>query len=101
MGKTFNKGLKEEDKEEGLLKRLKNIEDKNEKKLDEIKYQGERQLNMVNKKRKEPRKIVQLKYRLYYIFTNFSSNFNNTGKNFLEKLDKDEEKTDYNICFLK
>ena len=29
----FNKGLKEKDKEEGLLKRLKNIEDKNEKQL--------------------------------------------------------------------
>ena len=33
MNKFFNKGLKEEDKEEGLLKRLKNIEDKNEKQL--------------------------------------------------------------------
>ena len=31
--KFFNKGLKEEDKEEGLLKRLKNIEDKSEKQL--------------------------------------------------------------------
>ena len=30
LGKIFNKGLKEEDKKEGLLKRLKNIEDKNE-----------------------------------------------------------------------
>ena len=31
MGKIFNKGLdEEEDKKEGLLKRLKNIEDKNE-----------------------------------------------------------------------
>ena len=29
MGKTFSKGLSEEDKKEGLLKRLKNIEDKN------------------------------------------------------------------------
>ena len=33
LGKIFNKGLKEEDKKEGLLKRLKNIEDKNEKLL--------------------------------------------------------------------
>ena len=33
MNKFFNKGLKEEDKEEGLLKRIKNIEDKNEKQL--------------------------------------------------------------------
>ena len=30
LGKLFNKGLKEEDKKEGLLKRLKNIEDKND-----------------------------------------------------------------------
>ena len=30
LGKVFNKGLSEDDKKEGLLKRLKNIEDKNE-----------------------------------------------------------------------
>ena len=30
LGKVFNKGLSEEDKKEGLLKKLKNIEDKNE-----------------------------------------------------------------------
>ena len=29
LSKVFNKGLKEEDKKERLLKRLKNIEDKN------------------------------------------------------------------------
>ena len=29
MGKIFNKGLSEDDKKEGLFKRLKNIEDKN------------------------------------------------------------------------
>ena len=33
LSKFFNKGLKEEDKEEGLLKRLKNIEDKSKKQL--------------------------------------------------------------------
>ena len=33
MGKIFNRGLSEDDKNEGLLKRLKNIEDKNEEKL--------------------------------------------------------------------
>ena len=32
LGKFFKKGLKEEEKKEGLLKRLKNIEDKNDKK---------------------------------------------------------------------
>ena len=30
LGKIFNKGLSEEDKKEGLLKKLKHIEDKNE-----------------------------------------------------------------------
>ena len=37
MGKFFNKGLKEEEKKEGLLKRLKNIENKNEEQLKAIK----------------------------------------------------------------
>ena len=30
LGKVFNKGLSKEDKKEGLLKKLKNIEEKNE-----------------------------------------------------------------------
>ena len=44
LSKFFNKGLKEEVKKEGLLKRLKNIEGKNEEQLRAIKYQGEKQL---------------------------------------------------------
>ena len=34
LGKIFTKGLDKDDQEEGLLKRLKNIEDKNEEQLD-------------------------------------------------------------------
>ena len=41
LGKIFNKGLKEEDKKEGLLKRLKNIEDKNEERIKAIKIKTE------------------------------------------------------------
>ena len=41
FGKVFNKGLDESDKKEGLLKRLKNIEDKNEQQLQAIKNQSE------------------------------------------------------------
>ena len=37
LDKIFNKGLKEEGKEEGILKRLKNIEDKNNKQLKVLK----------------------------------------------------------------
>ena len=54
---------------------------------------------MVKEKRKKPRKIVLLKDRLDYIFTKFSSNFKNTGKNYLIKLAKDEKKIDYNNWF--
>ena len=41
MGKIFNKGLKEEGKKEGLLKRLKIIEDKNEQQLKTTKNKTE------------------------------------------------------------
>ena len=44
FGKIFNKGLSEDNKKEGLLKRLKNIEDKNLTQLQAIKGQGEKQL---------------------------------------------------------
>ena len=57
LGKVFNKGLNKDDKKEGLLKRLKNIEDKNKEQLeeikdqnqmlDEIKYQGEKQFKAI------------------------------------------------------
>ena len=44
VGKIFNKGLdKDKDKKEGLLKRLKNIEDKNEEQLKVLKDQLEKQ----------------------------------------------------------
>ena len=44
LGKIINKDLDKDDKKEGLFKRLKNIEDKNEKQLQVIKDQGEKQL---------------------------------------------------------
>ena len=44
MGKIFNKRFnKDEDKEEELLKRLRNIEDNNEEQLQVLKYQSEKQ----------------------------------------------------------
>ena len=45
LGKTFNKGLSEDNKKEGLFKRLKNIKNKNEEQLQAIKGLGEKQLN--------------------------------------------------------
>ena len=45
LGKTFNKGLSEDNKKEGLFKRLENIKNKNEEQLQAIKDLGEEQLN--------------------------------------------------------
>ena len=50
LSKFFNKGLKEEDKKEGLLKKLKNIEGKNKEHLKGIKDQGEIQLDAIKKR---------------------------------------------------
>ena len=41
--------MKKEDKKKRVLERQKNIEDKNDKRLDEIEYQGEKQLDMIAK----------------------------------------------------
>ena len=52
LGKILNNGLEADDKMEGLLKRLKNIEGKNEEQLEEIEDHGERRLDMINKQGK-------------------------------------------------
>ena len=54
LGKFFNKGLKEEEKKEGLLKRLKNIENKNEKQLKAIEGQKEIQTKIISKNKIKP-----------------------------------------------
>ena len=47
--KLFNKELREEDKKEGLLRRLKNIEHKNEEQLKVTEDQGKKQLDAIKK----------------------------------------------------
>ena len=105
LGKIFNKGLSEDDKKEGLFKRLKNIEDKikdeNKKESEPIKMEQqlepiEDQSTMADKK---PKEIVLLKHRLDNIFKNSGTNFDSAGKKFLENLAKDEKKIDYNNLF--
>ena len=69
LGKIFNKGLSEDDKKEGLSKKLKNIENKNEEQLQVIKDQGGKQLEELqnidkNKTLKIIDKISKKKMRL-------------------------------------
>ena len=47
LGKIFNKGLSKDDKKEGILKRLKNIDDKNNTQLLAIEDQGKKQLQEI------------------------------------------------------
>ena len=42
LGKIFNKGLSKDDKKEGLLEKIKNIECKNEEQLKAIEDQGKK-----------------------------------------------------------
>ena len=93
--------MTEEEKKEGLLKRLKNIEGKikNEDKKQSGPIKNDKQSEPLKNKSdlvdKKPKEIVLPKDRLDSIFENFGSNFNNTGKKVLKKLAKDE-KIDYN-----
>ena len=86
LGKIFTMGLEKDDQKEGILKRLKNIESKIEGKNDEQLEAIKDQSNTFDKK---PRKIVLLKDQLDYIFKNFTSNFNSTGKKFIKNLPRD------------
>ena len=53
---VHNKGSSKKDKKEGLLKILKNIEDKNGEQLKAIKDQGENQIKMIGQNKiKKPR----------------------------------------------
>ena len=63
LSKIFNKGLKKEHTKEGILKRLKNIEDKNEEELKAIKGQKEEEQELNRPKN-------SLIYGINTIFTN-------------------------------
>ena len=59
LGKIFNKGFSEDDKKEGLFKRIKNIENRNEEKLKAIEDQGKKQLEQLkNIHKSKTREII-------------------------------------------
>ena len=73
MGKIFNEGLdKDEDKKEGLLKRLKNIESKNEKLLNAF--------SATNKVSKAPKNEDDYNYDYKYAFYEFYRDYKNFFK---------------------
>ena len=92
--------MSKDDKKEGLFHKLKNVEnkfkDENKKALEPIKNEEQSEVLLLIKK---PKEIVLLKDKLDYIFKDFDTNFNSTGKYFLKQLAKDEQKIDYNNLF--
>ena len=74
LGKRFNKGLSEEDKKEGLFKRLENIKDENKELMNT--------LSTTNKafKNKTKNESKKLKYDVNHSFTELKS-INNIKKN--------------------
>ena len=63
LGKIFNKGLSEEDKKEGLFKRLENIKDKNEELINTVSTTNKTPKNKTNNQSKK------LIYNAKYSFT--------------------------------
>ena len=59
MGKVFNKGLKGSDKKEGLLKKLKNVEDINKKELEKKLESNKKDVNDANAKAFKKNKIFK------------------------------------------
>ena len=57
LGQIFNKGLDSNERKEGLLKKLKSLEDKADNQLLAIEDQGNRQLDLINEINNENRKI--------------------------------------------
>ena len=101
FGKAFNKGLDESDKKEGLLKRLKNIEGKNEQNIEAIKDHGEKQLDAIEKQKENKPKIIEndeivyLEDKIDELFEKYPNSFIKQGKNLLRKLVENEIKINY------
>ena len=63
LGQVFNKVLKTHEKNEGLLKRLKNIEDKTDNQLDLIKGQENKQIDLIRgQKTKQSDLVGKIKF---------------------------------------
>ena len=85
LGKFFNKGLEEEEKKEGLLKRLKNIEGKNKEQLKAIEDQGEKQLKEIKKIKIDPKSLKMVA---------FSSGLSPEAKQLMDEIREEENDID-------
>ena len=87
LGEVFTKGLEENDKDERLLKRLKNIEGKNKDQLDEIEYQGQNQLDAI--KEQEKKNLISIKKQGKQL-----KEIKNQKKQMIEKINREGKSKD-------
>ena len=66
LGRIFAKGLDKDDQKEGLFKRLKNIENKNEEQLKAIEDQKTKNLNKINSERKTKNLLIYNSKHSFY-----------------------------------
>ena len=88
LGKVFTKGLDKDDKEEGILKKLKNIEIKNKKQLEAIEKNNQL-------KDDETKSVVLLKDGLEELIKSYPTSFITFVKNELKQLKTKEKDIDY------
>ena len=87
----FNKGLEQKGKKEGLLKRLSNIEGKNEEQLEAIKDQGEKQLQVLPKKAHK-----KIDFKMYLVNTKVCKHkLNPESARFYNEIKEQNKKIDY------
>ena len=88
LGKVFTKGLDKDDKEEGILRKLKNIESKNKKQLEAIEKNNQL-------KDDETKSVVLLKDGLEELIKSYPTSFITFVKNEQKQLTTKEKDIDY------
>ena len=88
LGELFNKGLDKNEKQEDLLKRLKNIEDKSDNQLKAIEDQKDGQLALIKDQKTNP--VGKIKF--------VSEKLNRLAKDIVDKTEKyEDEDLEYNV----
>ena len=93
LGKVFNKGLDKKDKDEGTLKRLKNIEDKIEKQFKTIENKDRKQLGIKSVINVFSDELSQEAKNIFYMLSNQEKSVNYKKLNF--KRDKNNLEFDF------
>ena len=97
LGQVFNKGLDSSEKQEGLLKRLKNIEDKTNNQLHLIKDQGDRQLDLIGNFKTGTKSIGLENKRLSRLKKEIDDEEDDIINNRISEKEEERDKAGFNV----